>query len=91
MRYINSTRRHLRAQIDSLRLKNRALEVEIEALRHLSTQTDYLRLENRALEVEIEALRDLLYEIGITDPNPLDLSLGAIQDIHRALGKGAES
>lgn len=59
-----------------------------DELEHTQAQLkslDFLRSQVNALKVENEVLRDLIYELGITCSNPENMSVGAVQDIRRAL------
>lgn len=61
------------------------LVAELEHIQGFVSNADYLRAQNRALEIENAALRDLLYDLGITDPDPLEMRQGAIADIRRVI------
>lgn len=66
------------------RLEQLAKDLEFERSR-LAGLERFLDAQISALEAENAALRDLLYELGITDSEPLNLSVGAVQAIRRAL------
>lgn len=66
------------------RLEHLAKELEHERGK-LAALEGFLDAQIRSLEAENAALRDLLYELGITDSEPLNLSVGAVQAIRRAL------
>lgn len=66
------------------RLEHLAKELEYERGK-LESLEHFMDAQIRSLEAENEALRDLLYELGITDPNPLDMSVGAVLTVRQAL------
>lgn len=58
---------------------------ELEYTRAQLESLDFLRSQVSALEVENGELRNLIYELGITCSDPENMSVGAVQDIRRAL------